>query len=237
MSVAERLGQARGHAVGVGLHDQGSRLPERVTLSVAVTDPDGRPLEGARVTFTLAAPGRAGDHLEADPDRGRRLGGVDDDDPQGRDDRPGVVHGHRPDDAIRRTRPTGPSSTSRSSAGVEHPSETRCARPQRDRPVAATIRPMALWRCPHCGTPQPVAARCWVCRRSSTSCATCRHFRTSVAARIGYCGLDRGHDAAHRSRGPQPAGRAGRWSSRTRRRRPRRSSPETRSRPTRTSST
>ena len=51
---------------------------------------------------------------------------------------------------------------------------------------------MALWRCPHCGTPQPVAARCWVCRRSSTSCGTCRHFRASVAARIGYCGLDRG---------------------------------------------
>jgi hypothetical protein len=50
---------------------------------------------------------------------------------------------------------------------------------------------MALWRCPHCGTPQPVAARCWVCRRSSTSCGTCRHFRASVAARIGYCGLDR----------------------------------------------
>jgi hypothetical protein len=50
---------------------------------------------------------------------------------------------------------------------------------------------MALWRCPHCGTPQPVTARCWVCRRSSTSCATCRHFRSSVAARIGYCGLDR----------------------------------------------
>ena len=53
---------------------------------------------------------------------------------------------------------------------------------------------MALWRCPHCGTPQPVAARCWVCRRSSTSCATCVHFRTSVAARIGYCGLDRGRE-------------------------------------------
>jgi hypothetical protein len=50
---------------------------------------------------------------------------------------------------------------------------------------------MALWRCPHCGTPQPVAARCWVCRRSATSCGTCRHFRASVAARIGYCGLDR----------------------------------------------
>jgi hypothetical protein len=50
---------------------------------------------------------------------------------------------------------------------------------------------MALWRCPHCGTPQPVAARCWVCRRSSTSCGTCKNFRASVAARIGYCGLDR----------------------------------------------
>jgi len=48
-----------------------------------------------------------------------------------------------------------------------------------------------LWRCPHCGTPQPVAARCWVCKRSATSCGTCRHFRASVATRIGYCGLDR----------------------------------------------
>src|SRR5262245_47348121 len=53
---------------------------------------------------------------------------------------------------------------------------------------------MALWRCPNCGTPQPVTARCWVCRRSSTSCASCVHFRTSVAARIGYCGLDRGRE-------------------------------------------
>jgi hypothetical protein len=53
---------------------------------------------------------------------------------------------------------------------------------------------MALWRCPNCGTPQPVTARCWVCRRSSTSCATCQHFRTSVAARIGYCGLDRARE-------------------------------------------
>jgi hypothetical protein len=30
-----------------------------------------------------------------------------------------------------------------------------------------------------------------VCRRSSTSCSTCRHFRLSVAAKVGYCGLDR----------------------------------------------
>ena len=48
-----------------------------------------------------------------------------------------------------------------------------------------------MWRCPHCGTPQTETARCWVCRRSSTSCATCRNFRNAVAVNIGYCGLDR----------------------------------------------
>jgi hypothetical protein len=50
---------------------------------------------------------------------------------------------------------------------------------------------MPMWRCPHCGTPQAETARCWVCRRSSTACATCQHFRRSVAAQLGYCGLDR----------------------------------------------
>src|SRR4051812_20967037 len=50
---------------------------------------------------------------------------------------------------------------------------------------------MATWRCPHCSTPQPEASRCWVCHRSSTSCGTCRHFRRSVAARVGYCAVDR----------------------------------------------
>jgi len=49
---------------------------------------------------------------------------------------------------------------------------------------------MPMWRCPHCGTPQAETARCWVCRRSSTACGTCRHFRASVAGSIGYCGLD-----------------------------------------------
>ncbi len=34
-----------------------SSLPEPVTLSVLVTDPDGQPLSGAQVTFTLAVPG------------------------------------------------------------------------------------------------------------------------------------------------------------------------------------
>ena len=52
-----------------------------------------------------------------------------------------------------------------------------------------------MWRCPHCGTPQAETARCWVCRRSSTSCGTCRHFRRSVATQLGsplgFCGLDR----------------------------------------------
>lgn len=50
---------------------------------------------------------------------------------------------------------------------------------------------MPMWRCPHCGTPQAETSRCWVCKRSSTSCGTCRHFRRSVAAQLGYCGLDR----------------------------------------------
>jgi hypothetical protein len=49
---------------------------------------------------------------------------------------------------------------------------------------------VALWRCPHCGTPQAETARCWVCRRSSTTCSTCRHFRPSLAAGVGSCGLD-----------------------------------------------
>jgi Glucodextranase, domain B len=31
-------------------------LPERVTMSVVVADPDGRPLQGAKVTFLIAAP-------------------------------------------------------------------------------------------------------------------------------------------------------------------------------------
>jgi len=34
-----------------------SKLPEPVTLTVTVTDPDGRPLAGAGVTFTLTVPG------------------------------------------------------------------------------------------------------------------------------------------------------------------------------------
>jgi hypothetical protein len=56
---------------------------------------------------------------------------------------------------------------------------------------------MPMWRCPHCGTPQAETSRCWVCKRSSTSCGTCRHFRRSVAAQLGYCGLDRRRSPLH----------------------------------------
>lgn len=49
---------------------------------------------------------------------------------------------------------------------------------------------MPVWRCPHCATPQPETSRCWVCRRSTTSCGTCRHFRRGVAGGLGLCGLD-----------------------------------------------
>jgi hypothetical protein len=48
-----------------------------------------------------------------------------------------------------------------------------------------------MWRCPHCQTPQPESSRCWVCKRSSTSCGTCRHFRRAIAGQFGFCALDR----------------------------------------------
>jgi hypothetical protein len=51
---------------------------------------------------------------------------------------------------------------------------------------------MAGWRCPHCGSPQAETSRCWVCHRSTTSCASCRHFRKSIAGRLGYCAQDKG---------------------------------------------
>jgi hypothetical protein len=52
-------------------------------------------------------------------------------------------------------------------------------------------RYVAMWHCPHCGALQAEAARCWVCRRSSTTCSTCRNFRVSLATDVGYCALDR----------------------------------------------
>jgi hypothetical protein len=50
-----------------------------------------------------------------------------------------------------------------------------------------------MWHCPHCGAPQAESARCWVCRKSSTTCSTCRHFQTSLTNDVGWCGLDPRH--------------------------------------------
>jgi hypothetical protein len=47
-----------------------------------------------------------------------------------------------------------------------------------------------MWHCPHCGAPQAETARCWVCRRSSTTCSTCLNFRRALAGDLGYCALD-----------------------------------------------
>src|SRR4051812_7460635 len=55
---------------------------------------------------------------------------------------------------------------------------------------------MPVWRCPHCATPQAEASRCWVCRRSTTSCVTCRHYRRGIAVGLGVCGLDPAHPVA-----------------------------------------
>jgi hypothetical protein len=54
---------------------------------------------------------------------------------------------------------------------------------------------MPMWRCPHCATPQAEAARCWVCHRSSTSCASCQNYRRSISAGVAYCALDKGRRA------------------------------------------
>jgi len=47
-----------------------------------------------------------------------------------------------------------------------------------------------MWRCPHCGAPQAETARCWVCRKSSTTCSTCLHFRRALTGDLGWCALD-----------------------------------------------
>ena len=104
--------------------------------------------------------------------------------PAGRRPGPGHRHGPRAHERLGNTR-TGRSSRSASSPG------TRTERVDSADGSQLPSGAMPIWRCPHCGTPQAETARCWVCRRSSTACATCRHFRRSVAANLGYCGLDR----------------------------------------------
>jgi hypothetical protein len=86
---------------------------------------------------------------------------------------------------------------------------------------------MPVWRCPHCNTPQAETSRCWVCRRSTTSCVTCRHFRKGVAGGLGLCGLDRRHVALTGAEvrpcwvsAPQPVDPGRHWAGSTRVRAP-----------------
>ena len=148
--------------------------------------PTGKPLAGAAVTFTLSMPGHPDGHAWTRRPARTGKAAFKTTIPKGADGRPGQRHGpglERSTSGRRRT-----TRSSRSSSSGRRAAARRVR--QRAR-VAATIRGMPMWRCPHCGTPQAETARCWVCRRSSTACATCRHFRRSVAGQLGYCGLDR----------------------------------------------
>ena len=113
---------------------------------------------GAAVTFVATAPGLPPVTFETVPvgrqsdlgDHDRRRGGQ------------GVAGRRRPGT----TTDSGPPPPGRPS-------------PSRRSAAAAAIgdyhQRMPMWRCPHCGTPQTETSRCWVCKRSSTSCGTCRH--------------------------------------------------------------
>ena len=58
------------------------QLPDNITLTVTVTDPDGHPLDGATVTFTLTPPGVAPITRTITTD-GDGQGALDDGDPKG----------------------------------------------------------------------------------------------------------------------------------------------------------
>ena len=53
---------------------------------------------------------------------------------------------------------------------------------------------MSAWRCPNCATLQAESHSCFLCGRSSTSCATCVNFRESLVGGVGYCALDKKRD-------------------------------------------
>ena len=181
-----------------------------------MTDPDGRPLDGATVTFTLARPGRPGDHLEADPDRGRTAGAVTTTIPNG------ATNGQRPCTVIvRRGRARERDRPDRHHDQLDRAFERRRLRRSRSRACPTrgrcTARPRRrrdsvrdrsyhsphVWRCPHCGTPQPVAARCWVCRAVLDELRDVPPLPRRRRGADGYCGLDR-------RREPLVGGRSGR---------------------------
>ena len=57
MTLTHGTGVLTAHLAASSYRIRVSRLPEPVTLIVVVNDPDGHPLRGATVTFTLAVPG------------------------------------------------------------------------------------------------------------------------------------------------------------------------------------
>ena len=192
----------------------------KLTASLSASALPGRPRkalpEGIRLTArrpipTATARGRGRDVHPQHPgiqtitedadDRFERACGVADHDPQGRDRGQGSATVLVSSDCVR------------VHAGLHrhHRHQVAAAGPARPRStarrVAATIRGMPMWRCPHCGTPQAETARCWVCRRSSTACLTCRHFRRSVA---GEHGLLRARPSSAPLRGDEIRGMLGR---------------------------
>ena len=102
-----------------------------------------------------------------------------------------AVHGHTDRRSSRAAR-NNHQSIIKDASDNHQGAATRARHSWLDRRSRRSYHPvMPMWRCPHCGTPQAETARCWVCHRSSTACATCRNYRRSVAGPLGYCGLDR----------------------------------------------
>ena len=163
-----------------------SKLPTKVTFTATVTGSDGRRLPGASALFTVSIPGLQADRLGRDHDQRRWRRDLQDHDPGRRDGR------ERPRDGARHGAQRGqrrpPGHPWRSTRPVDQAFDESAESLDR-RPGRSYDPPMPVWRCPHCATPQTESSRCWVCRRSTTSCATCRHFRRGVAGGLGTCGL------------------------------------------------
>ena len=159
-----------------------SKLPKSITLTVAVTGPDGRRVAGATALFTISVPG-----LEAivSGEVTTNKSGV-------ASFTTTIPAGATPGGGLATVLVTSGRRHHHGSPGPDHHEVGRRSRrfASTAGPGAATIRAMPVWRCPHCASPQPESSRCWVCRRSTTSCATCRHFRRGIAGGLGLCGLD-----------------------------------------------
>ncbi len=186
--------QADGVDLGLGLPHLPPEPAGRRAAPLLGHRPERAAARGCRRDVHPEHPGHPDDHLRRDVEQQRSRRVRDDDPEEGDRYRPGQRDGASP-------RPTrsGRRRTTRSSRSPSRPVREPPARTGHRGLASARIaesprrsyhRRMPMWRCPHCGTPQVETARCWVCHRSSTACLTCRHFRRSVAAQLGYCGLD-----------------------------------------------